>query len=75
MDQSEPRKKLKGYFEFVRDLQKTLKSFRRKHIDNTIYGIKPIKPIKPIKQVKVMNPSKDDNIYYFGQRTSLKNLK
>ena len=63
MDQPKSR----DYFEFVRDLQNTLKSFRKKQTET--------RQTKQVKTIKVINSSKDDNVYYFGQRSSLKNLK
>jgi hypothetical protein len=61
--------KLKGYFELVRDLQKTLKSFKKTHTSSVI------SETKLPKTVKKMDLSEDNNVYYFGQMTSLKNLK
>lgn len=71
MDQHKSGEKMIGYFELVCNLKKTLKSFRKTHMNSTESMISETttRTTRPIYNLR------DNKVYYFGQETGLKNLK
>ena len=63
-----------GYFELVCNLKKTLKSFRKIHMNSTESMISET-TTRTTRTTRPIYSLRDDKVYYFGQETGLKNLK
>ncbi len=72
MDQHKSGENMIGYFELVCNLKKTLKSFRKTHMNNT-YSM--ISETRTTRTTRTIYELRDNKVYYFGQETGLKNLK